>query len=181
MRRPIGLRSAWTALSHEGMQKICPSCMPAPQLTAASTPRLPRHPPRVIHFLTQGECKRLLVVIKTRRDRAIFLLAYWHGLRASELGLLQCTEVNLAQGRLRWWCVVPTLMLDEALVPMRAAKENGAVAVCLRPLEGNHCLTDPYFYPIFKEASRFDLAIAVHIAKGNPDNCDLLPTFKGTG
>ena len=44
----------------------------------------------------------------------------------------------------------------------------------LRPLEGNHCLTDPYFYPIFEEASRLDLAIAVHIAKGNPDSCDLL-------
>src|SRR5688572_19374143 len=47
--------------------------------TATETSR--RHPQRIIHFLTQEECKRLLAVITTKRDRAIFLLAYRHGLR----------------------------------------------------------------------------------------------------
>jgi type 1 fimbriae regulatory protein FimB len=69
-----------------------------PKPTASSA--LPRHPQRVIHFLTQEECKRLLAVIKLKRDRVIFLLAYRHGLRASEIGLLQRTDVDLKQGRL---------------------------------------------------------------------------------
>ncbi len=38
-------------------------------------------------------------------------------------------------------------------------------------------MTDPYFYPIYEEASRLDMAIAVHIANGNTDNCDLLNSF----
>jgi predicted TIM-barrel fold metal-dependent hydrolase len=46
---------------------------------------------------------------------------------------------------------------------MRYAKEHGAVAVCMRPLEGNRLLTDRYFYPIYEEASRLDLAIAIDI------------------
>ena len=46
------------------------------------------------------------------------------------------------QGRLRWSCVLPTLMLDEAVVQMRFAKEHGAVAVCVRPLrETGPCWT----------------------------------------
>jgi predicted TIM-barrel fold metal-dependent hydrolase len=41
-------------------------------------------------------------------------------------------------------------------------------------------LTDPYFYPIYDAASGLDMAIAVHIANGNPANCDLLRFFPGT-
>ena len=85
-----------------------------------------------------------------------------------------------SEGRLRWSCVMPTLLLDEALVQMRQAKEDGAVAVCMRPLEGDRMMTDPYFYPIYEEAVRLDLAIAVHIANGNPDACDLFRHFPGT-
>jgi integrase len=54
-----------------------------------------RHPQRIIYFLIQEECKRLLAVITTKRDRTIFLLAYRHGLRAPEIGLLQRTDVDL--------------------------------------------------------------------------------------
>jgi integrase/recombinase XerD len=71
-----------------------------PKPTAASAPTPPRPPQRVIHFLTQEEGKRLLAVITPKRDRAIFLLAYRHGLRASEIGLLQRTDVDLKQGRI---------------------------------------------------------------------------------
>jgi integrase len=39
-----------------------------------------------ISFLTQDETKRLFSAIKTKRDRAIFLTAYRHGLRACEIG-----------------------------------------------------------------------------------------------
>ena len=53
-----------------------------------------------ISYLTQDETKRLFSAIKTKRDRAIFLTAYRHGLRASEIGLLQKTDVDLKRGRI---------------------------------------------------------------------------------
>lgn len=76
--------------------------------------------------------------------------------------------------RLRWSVVPPLLSLPDALAEIRAAKENGAVAVLVRPLEGHRLMIDPYFYPVYEEASRLDMAIAVHIANGNPWLCDLL-------
>jgi len=78
-----------------------------------------------------------------------------------------------SNGRLRWSCVIPTLALNEAAPQIKEAKENGAVAVCMRPLEGDRHLSDPYFYPIYQAASDLDMAIAVHIANANPANCEL--------
>ncbi len=71
------------------------------------------------------------------------------------------------------------MTLDEAVIQMRDAKENGAVAVCMRPLEGDRLLTNRSFYPIYEEASRLDMAIAIHIANANPANCDLWRTAPG--
>ncbi len=59
-----------------------------------------KHPDREVTFLTQDEVKRLFAVIKRKRDRALFTLAYHHGLRASEVGLLQITDLDLKQGRI---------------------------------------------------------------------------------
>jgi integrase/recombinase XerD len=53
-----------------------------------------------IHFLTQPELRSLFRVMTRKRDRALFLLAYRHGLRASEVGLLHLDDLNLAQQRL---------------------------------------------------------------------------------
>ena len=78
-----------------------------------------------------------------------------------------------SHGRLRWSCVVPSMLLDEAVAQVRTAKQNGAVAVCLRPLQGARHLADPYFYPLYETAANLDMAIAVHIANGNRDYCDL--------
>ena len=79
------------------------------------------------------------------------------------------------KNRLRWSCVVPAMTLSEALQQMRFAKQHGAVAVSLRPFEDDKHLVDPYFYPIYEEATKLDLAIAVHIANGSPQ---LLDQFK---
>src|SRR5215211_2550807 len=54
---------------------------------------------RTIHFLTQDELRQLFKVIRSKRDKAIFLVAYRHGLRASEIGLLQRADVDAKQGR----------------------------------------------------------------------------------
>jgi hypothetical protein len=37
---------------------------------------------RTMHFLTQDELRRLFMVIRSKRDKAIFSVAYRHGLRA---------------------------------------------------------------------------------------------------
>ena len=55
---------------------------------------------RTIYFLTQDELRRLFKVIRSKRDKAIFLVAYRHGLRASEIGLLQRADVDAKQGRI---------------------------------------------------------------------------------
>jgi predicted TIM-barrel fold metal-dependent hydrolase len=87
------------------------------------------------------------------------------------------------KGRLRWSMLPPTLSMPEALEEIRLAKESGAVAVCMRPVEGNRLLVDPYFYPVFDEAERLDMPIAVHIANGNPTILDLFrsPYQQGGG
>jgi predicted TIM-barrel fold metal-dependent hydrolase len=85
------------------------------------------------------------------------------------------------KGRLRWSMVPPVLNLPEALDEIRMARDNGAVAVCMRPVEGSRLLIDPYFYPIFEEAQRLDMAIAVHIANGNPMLSDLYDTPYSAG
>ena len=38
-------------------------------------------------------------MIRSKRDKAIFLVGYRHGLRASEIGLLQRADVDVKQGR----------------------------------------------------------------------------------
>jgi predicted TIM-barrel fold metal-dependent hydrolase len=75
--------------------------------------------------------------------------------------------------RLRWSCMPPLLSMPDALDQIRWSKENGAVAVCLRPVEGNRLLADPYFYPVYDQAQQLDMAIAIHIANGNPWLSDL--------
>ncbi|MCI0393093.1 MAG: site-specific integrase [Acidobacteria bacterium] len=47
-----------------------------------------------IKFLTFDECKRFFSVIDEKRDRALFLTAYKHGLRASEVGLLRLSDFD---------------------------------------------------------------------------------------
>jgi len=54
-----------------------------------------------IKYLTQDELKRLFAAIESKRDKAIFLLTYYHGLRASEVGNLQVEDVDLSRGRIR--------------------------------------------------------------------------------
>jgi integrase len=51
-------------------------------------PRQDTTPPPEITFLTQDEVRQLFTVITGTRDRALFPLAYHHGLRASEVSLL---------------------------------------------------------------------------------------------
>lgn len=56
-----------------------------------------------IKFLTEDELKALFKVIAkdgNKRDRAIFLTGYRHGLRASEIGLLRVSDIDFSKMRL---------------------------------------------------------------------------------
>jgi site-specific recombinase XerD len=63
-------------------------------------PRQDATPLPGITFLTQDEVRRLFGVIHGKRDRALFQLAYHHGLRASEVSLLQRDDLHAKQGRM---------------------------------------------------------------------------------
>jgi len=97
----------------------------------------------------------------------------------AELGLCRSWNRWLAdiskksQGRLFYSCVVPAMSIDASIEEIKFARDHGGVAVCMRPLEGERHLSDPYFYPLYQTASDLDLPIAVHIANGNPESADL--------
>lgn len=71
------------------------------------------------------------------------------------------------RGRLRWVAVLPLLSMDRALAEARFAKENGACGIFIRGLEGERRLSDPYFFPLYEEASRLDMPVCVHSATGS--------------
>jgi len=67
--------------------------------------RLPNSAYRVREYLTEKEVDRLIEAAKRRgrngsRDAAAILLAYRHGLRASELCSLRWSQIDLRNGRL---------------------------------------------------------------------------------
>lgn len=66
------------------------------------------------------------------------------------------------EGRLRWAAMVPTLVMEEALAEARWAKTHGACAIFVRGIEAGRYLNDPYFFPLYEEASRLDLPVCLH-------------------
>ena len=103
--------------------------------------------------------------ITTRPDAEVALCRSWNRWLAE--------IAKKSRGRLFYSCVIPAMDLDAAIEEVKFSRNNGAAAVCMRPLEGDRHLSDPYFYPLYRVASDLDMAIAVHIANGNPDNADL--------
>ncbi|HEV8341797.1 MAG TPA: amidohydrolase family protein [Candidatus Binatia bacterium] len=75
--------------------------------------------------------------------------------------------VKRAPDRFRWIVVVPLLSMDRVFEELRFGKENGACGIFLRGLEGERRLTDPYFFPLYEEASRLDMPVCVHSANGS--------------
>lgn len=72
------------------------------------------------------------------------------------------------KGRLRWNVVLPLHSIPASLEQLAEAKEHGAVGVFFRGMEGERTLDDPYFFPIYAEASRLNLPICVHTGAGCP-------------
>jgi len=71
------------------------------------------------------------------------------------------------KGRLRWAVQLPLLSMDEALEELRWSKDHGACAVFMRGLETHFPLHNPYFFPLYEEASRLGMPIGIHSGVGN--------------
>jgi len=71
------------------------------------------------------------------------------------------------KGRLRWVAVLPLLSMDKALAEMKVVKENGACGIFMCGLGDEKCLSDPYFFPLYREASDLDLPICIHSGTGH--------------
>lgn len=94
-----------------------------------------------IHYLTQEELKELLKVIKaaSKRDYAIFLTAYFYGLRASEVGELHTEDVDFSRMRIRIQRVKGSISGEYALRP--------DVAKALKSYLRTRRDSSPYLFP----------------------------------
>jgi predicted TIM-barrel fold metal-dependent hydrolase len=84
-------------------------------------------------------------------------------------------------GRLRWVCVLPLLSLPDSIDMLTWCKENGAVAVLMRPFEGDRLIQDPYFYPLYEAMTKLELPVGMHIGNGNPGCLDMMRQRVGYG
>ncbi len=74
--------------------------------------------------------------------------------------------------------VLPLLNIDKAVEEVRWAKDHGACGVFKKGIEcGDGAASDPYFFPVYEEASRLDLPICIHNATGNVESA----TAEGSG
>ncbi|HTE84946.1 MAG TPA: amidohydrolase family protein [Dehalococcoidia bacterium] len=73
-----------------------------------------------------------------------------------------------APDRLRWIAVPPLRSIAESIGELNFARENGAAGILMRGLEGDRSLAEPYFHPIYAEASRLGLPVCIHIGGGSP-------------
>ena len=71
------------------------------------------------------------------------------------------------KNRLRWIAVLPLLSIEKAIEELKIAKENGACGLFIRGVEGERRISDPYFFPLYEEASRMDMPVCVHSATGS--------------
>lgn len=75
-----------------------------------------------------------------------------------------------SQGRLRWVCLPPFMVMDEAIKELQFAKDHGACGVLKKgDREAGHWPSDPYFFPLYEVAERLDLPICFHTGSGTPD------------
>jgi predicted TIM-barrel fold metal-dependent hydrolase len=97
----------------------------------------------------------------------------------AEIELALCKSYNRwiakatekTRGRLRWVAMLPLLSIDRAVEEVRWAKDHGACGVFKKGIEcGDRAASDPYFFPVYEEASRLDLPVCVHNATGKVES-----------
>src|SRR2546428_6363903 len=91
-----------------------------------------------------------------------------------ELEIALCRAYNRFLGqacaqateRIKWVAVLPLQSINEAVDEIRFAKQNGAVGLFFRGIEGDKTLDHPYLFPIYEEAQKQNLSICVHTGCG---------------
>ncbi|HZT05981.1 MAG TPA: amidohydrolase family protein [Chloroflexota bacterium] len=83
--------------------------------------------------------------------------------------------------RLRWAAILPLMNMQHALTELRFARDHGACAVFVRSIEGDRQLIDPYFFPLYEEASKLDVPICVHASVGSSALDRILSQGRDTG
>ena len=73
-----------------------------------------------------------------------------------------------AGDRMRWVVVPPLRHIGESIREIEAARENGAVGVFFRGVEGDRSLAESYFFPVYETANRLGMAISIHTGGGSP-------------
>jgi predicted TIM-barrel fold metal-dependent hydrolase len=86
-----------------------------------------------------------------------------------------------SNGRLYWVARVPLDDVQDGAAELRFAKEHGARGVFMRSIEGERLIVDPYFFPIYEEASSLNMPICVHASLGNSSLVELLSQDKDNG
>ncbi|MDX1485032.1 MAG: amidohydrolase family protein [Alphaproteobacteria bacterium] len=77
----------------------------------------------------------------------------------------KCAPTN---GRLQWAAVLPFLRPDAAVEELRWAKAHGACGIFKRGFDLGRPVADPYFFPVYEEASALDLPLCVHTGHPPP-------------
>jgi predicted TIM-barrel fold metal-dependent hydrolase len=73
-----------------------------------------------------------------------------------------------SEGRIRWVVVPPLRDIEATVTELRFGRDNGACGIFFRGIEGDRTLDDPYFFPVYEEAQKLDLAICIHQGQGAP-------------
>jgi len=81
-----------------------------------------------------------------------------------------------ADNHLRWVVVPPLQSIDASIEELNYGKTHGAVGVFFRGMEGERSLADPYFFPLYAEASRLDMPVCVHTGAGAPALTEICDT-----
>ena len=82
----------------------------------------------MLSYLHPAQVSKLLSVIRSPRDKAIFTVAYFRGLRASEVGMLRLDDYRPAEGRLRIGRLKGSVSGEWRLTP----QEQHALTIWLR-------------------------------------------------
>ncbi len=85
------------------------------------------------------------------------------------------------EDRLKWAVPLPLLSIPHSLQLMNEARDSGALSVFIRPFEGDKPIYDPYFDPIYAEASRLGMAVGVHVGNGNLPMQEMMLKHTGFG
>lgn len=102
------------------------------------------------------------------------MLAYFTDDVALEVAVCRAYNRYLANAwreagdRLRWVVVPPLRDIQASIRQIEEGRDNGAVGVFFRGVEGDRSLAEPYFDPIYEVANRLGMAVCIHTGGGSP-------------